>query len=121
MLKTVHPLIQICRVYTPPQEKKGTWILVDKLWPRGLKKEELAFDSWLKEIAPSTTLRIWFHQDPNKRWQEFTKRYIEELKTQTSLLEQIRQLAQQQAVTLFYAAKDKEHNHALVLQSILNS
>lgn len=110
--------ITICRVYNPPVNKEGKWILVDRLWPRGVKKEEIAFDLWLKDIAPSPALRKWFNHEPDK-WAVFAKRYVQELKEEQDLIEQVRDLAKQSSVTLFYAAKDTHHNHALVLQKIL--
>ncbi|KTD35176.1 uroporphyrin-III C- methyltransferase [Legionella nautarum] len=113
--------IQICRVYTLPPKKKGVWILVDRLWPRGLKKVNFAVDLWLKDISPSTILRQWFHENPRERWQEFTDRYIEELKNKDSLIKQIEDRAQHTPVTLFYAAKDPVHNHAIILQEVLKS
>jgi len=113
--------IKICRVYAPPKHKHGMWVLVDRLWPRGLKKDAIAFDLWLKEIAPSTPLRQWFHQDPQTRWSEFVKKYIHELHTNASLIEPLLDKAQQTPVTLFYAAKDTQHNQALILQAVLNS
>ena len=114
-------MIKICRVYTPPKQKDGVWILVDKLWPRGLKKEALAFDLWLKDIAPSTGLRKWYHEATLPRWDEFARKYIQELQSKGSLLEQIQSTAKQSPVTLFYASKDSQHNHALILQAMLCS
>lgn len=111
--------VKICRVYTPPEQKDGVWILVDKLWPRGLKKGAVEFDLWLKEITPSTPLRQWFHADPLARWEEFSKRYIDELQNNGPLLDQICQIAMDKPVTLFYAAKDTQHNHALILQAVI--
>lgn len=111
--------ISICRVYSPPVQKEGTWILVDRLWPRGLKKDALAFDLWLKEITPSTELRKWFHQDSAVNWLEFERRYIRELQEKPELIEQVREQAAHSPVILFYAAKDPVHNHALVLQKVL--
>ncbi len=113
--------IQICRVYAPPEKKDGVWILIDRLWPRGLKKEQLDFDLWFKDITPSTTLRKWFHQDPKKRWHEFVERYIEELNSKSACIEQIKKSAQNGPVTLFYASKDTEHNHAIVLEAVIRS
>ncbi|PJD94127.1 MAG: hypothetical protein CK424_00815 [Legionella sp.] len=113
--------IQICRVYTPPKVKSGTWILIDKLWPRGLKKETLDFYLWLKDITPSTALRQWFHENPKKNWEEFTSQYIDELKSKGPLIEQIQSIAKHAPVILFYAAKDTKHNHAIILQQVLCS
>ena len=103
-----------------PAHKAGVWILVDRLWPRGLKKESLAFDLWLKEIAPSPTLRKWFNHEPDK-WDDFARRYVKELQDQQALIEEIRDKAKHASITLFYAAKDTQHNHALVLQKVLES
>jgi uncharacterized protein YeaO (DUF488 family) len=113
--------IQLCRVYTPPAKKTGTWILVDKLWPRGLKKEKLDFDLWLKEIAPSTELRQWYHSNPADRWSEFVERYVAELKDKKTLIEDIQKIASKSKVTLFYAAKDTEQNHAIILREVICS
>lgn len=112
--------ISICRVYHPPATKDGIWILVDRLWPRGLKKNTLAFDFWLKDIAPSPELRIWFNHDPNK-WDDFAQKYAQELQDKPELMKQVTTLALDSLVTLFYAAKDVQHNHALVLQQALIS
>lgn len=113
--------IRLCRVYAPPKTKEGVWILVDKLWPRGLKKEALDFDLWLKEITPSTLLRRWFHEAPKERWNEFVTQYIDELHHKKPLIEQVLEIAQNSPITLFYAAKDLEHNHAIVLKEVLCS
>lgn len=113
--------IHLCRVYTPPAKKTGKWILVDKLWPRGLKKEKLAFDLWQKEIAPSTELRQWYHKNPADRWGEFVKSYVVELKEKKRLIEDIRKMARTSKVTLFYAAKDTEQNHAIILREVICS
>lgn len=114
-------MIKICRVYTPPKIKKGIWILIDRLWPRGLKKETLNFDLWLKDITPSPSLRQWFHEDPKERWNEFANQYVEELKNKNALIEQILDMVKHHPVTLFYAAKDMEHNHAIILQKVLHT
>lgn len=113
--------IHICRVYTPPKVKEGVWILVDRLWPRGIKKEALAFDLWLKDITPSAALRQWFHENTDERWSEFVDCYIEELDKKGDLIEQILEWARHSPVTLFYAAKDLKHNHALILQAVLHA
>lgn len=111
--------IYICRVYTPPRVKEGLWILVDRLWPRGLKKNALSFDFWLKDITPSTHLRQWFHEHSDERWSEFVDCYIEELNHKCDLIKQILEQAEHTPITLFYAAKDLKHNHALILQAVL--
>ncbi|WP_291125318.1 DUF488 domain-containing protein [Flavobacterium sp. UBA6031] len=112
--------MKIKRVYEKAHIEDGKRILVDRLWPRGLTKEKAQVDLWLKDIAPSTELRKWFGHEPAK-WNEFRKRYIEELKNneeQTSILKE--QLITGM-VTLVYAAKDKEHNEALVLKELFEN
>lgn len=111
--------VQICRVYTPPKVKDGTWILVDRLWPRGLKKETLDFDLWLKEITPDAVLRQWFHENPKDRWNEFKNQYIDYLKNKAALIEEIQDMAKHAPVILFYAAKDTKRNHASILQEVI--
>lgn len=110
--------VRLKRVYEPANPEDGVRILVDRLWPRGLSKEKAAIDQWMKDIAPSTELRKWFGHDPD-RWQEFRRRYTEELQGHTALLDHIRDLASKQTVTLLFAAHDEEHNDAVVLQDIL--
>ncbi|HEL9664694.1 TPA: DUF488 domain-containing protein [Legionella pneumophila] len=121
MSSTHRNTIQICRVYTPPPIKEGVWILIDRLWPRGLKKDALAFDLWLKDITPSVSLRQWFHGDSDERWNDFVDCYIEELDNKGDLIERILEMAREAPITLFYAAKEPKHNHALVLQAVLYS
>lgn len=113
--------IHFCRVYNPPKVKEGAWVLVDRLWPRGLKKESLAFDLWLKDISPSTPLRQWFHGDAEARWSEFVNCYIKELDYKGDLIELLLGMVKQTPVTLFYAVKDTKHNHARILQAVLYS
>jgi uncharacterized protein YeaO (DUF488 family) len=113
--------IHICRVYTPPKIKEGIWVLVDRLWPRGIKKDALAFDLWLKDLTPSVALRQWFHENTEARWSEFVDSYIEELGHKGSLIEPLLEQAVHNPLTLFYAAKDLKHNHALILQAFLYS
>lgn len=120
-MPTYRNKIVICRVYTPPKIKEGVWVLVDRLWPRGIKKETLAFDLWLKDITPSAALRQWFHENIEKRWSEFIDCYIEELNHKGDLIERILEMAEQTPVTLFYAAKDSKHNHVLILKAVLCS
>lgn len=112
--------IKICRVYEPPETKDGLWFLVDRLWPRGLTKDKLPFDAWLKEIAPSSELRKWFNHEPG-RWQDFASRYIDELSHNPELIEEVIKKANQSKIILFYAAKDKQYNHARVLKAFLKS
>lgn len=110
--------LKLKRAYEPPARGDGTRILVDRLWPRGLKKNTAALDHWFKEIAPSTELRQWFAHDP-ERWAEFRRRYAKELRMHADALERIRAFARRSTVTLVYAARDEEHNDAVVLRDIL--
>jgi uncharacterized protein YeaO (DUF488 family) len=110
--------IKLKRVYEKPAAADGTRILVDRLWPRGLKKKAAAIDHWFKEIAPTTVLRKWFGHDP-VRWKEFRRRYTAELRLHREQLDEIRRLAGHGPVTLVYAAHDELHNDAVVLRDVL--
>ena len=110
--------IRIKRAYEPAESGDGTRILIDRLWPRGVSKEDARLDDWLKEIAPSSDLRKWFGHDP-QRWTEFQKRYREELKQHEDMLRHLRELASEGTVTLVYGAKDEEHNDAVALRDML--
>ncbi len=116
----VNMKLKIKRVYEKPAEDDGKRILVDRLWPRGLTKEKAAVDLWLKEIAPSTELRKWFGHEPEK-WQEFQKRYQQELKKNKEQVLVLKEQLKKGVITLIYGAKDKEHNEALVLKAWLTS
>lgn len=107
--------IRIKRVYEQPDKHDGRRILVDRLWPRGLTKEKASVDLWLKDIAPSTALRRWFGHDP-KKWVEFKKRYLVELKNNSEQIRLLKQELDKGVVTLVYGAKDEEHNEAVVIQ-----
>lgn len=113
--------LRIKRAYEPPAPSDGIRILVDRLWPRGIKKENARIDEWAKEVAPSDALRRWFGHDPSK-WAEFKRRYAEELLRPESekRLETIRGLAKGKATTLVYAASDEEHNNAVALLEFLD-
>ena len=111
-------MVKIKRVYDSASPDDGKRILVDLLWPRGLKKEDAAIDEWLKEIAPSGELRKWFGHDPEK-WRDFRSRYRGELKKKTGIVERLRQEARTRTVTLLFAARDVEHNNAVVLKEII--
>lgn len=110
--------VRLKRAYEPASADDGTRILVDRLWPRGVRKEDAAIDLWLKEIAPSTELRRWFGHDP-ARWAEFRRRYLHEVHEHADALAQLRALAQEGPVTLVYSAHDTEHNDAVVLRELL--
>ncbi len=93
-------------------------MLVDRLWPRGLRKDAARIDRWMKETAPSTELRQWFGHDP-ERWQEFRRRYRSELRQHPDQLDELRELVRQGTVTLVFGARDEEHNDAIVLREVL--
>jgi uncharacterized protein YeaO (DUF488 family) len=111
-------MIQVKRAYDPPGPGDGTRFLVDRLWPRGAKKEDLKLDGWLKEVAPSDDLRKWFGHDP-ARWDEFKTRYLAELDGKPDALQTIREAAEKGDVTLIYSARDTEHNQAVALKTYL--
>jgi uncharacterized protein YeaO (DUF488 family) len=110
--------ITIKRVYEEPSGEDGKRILIDRLWPRGLTKEKAKINLWLKDIAPSTELRQWFGHDPIK-WQEFKKRYVAEVKKNNQIVSQLEEELKKGKVTIVYAAKDEEHNDAVVLKEYL--
>ncbi len=110
--------VRIKRVYLPASPRDGARILVDRLWPRGMRKSDAAIERWLKEIAPSTALRTWFGHDP-ARWDEFQHRYRGELEGKTELLDVLRGIARERALTLVYSAHDEQHNQAVVLRDVL--
>lgn len=111
--------ISIARVYDNVAKAGGAHLLVDRLWPRGIAKKDLDFDDWIKEAAPSNELRKWFGHDP-KRWTEFRKRYRAELKENSESVERCLTWCRKGQVTLLYAAKDGEHNQAVVLREYLH-
>lgn len=110
--------INLKRVYDPVSKEDGVRILVERLWPRGVKKEDLKMDEWLKEVAPSTNLRKWFSHDPTK-WKGFKKKYFEELNENPEALEPILKALHKGSVTLLYSSKDTEHNNAVCLKNYL--
>ena len=111
-------MIKVKRVYEKPSPQDGKRILIDRLWPRGLKKGDTGVDEWMREIAPSAELRKWFGHDPSK-YEDFKKRYFMELEKKKDLIEKIRKEGKQGTVTLIYSAKDTEHNNATVLVDLL--
>jgi uncharacterized protein YeaO (DUF488 family) len=111
-------MLRLKRAYEPPSPADGERVLVERLWPRGLTKAAAAIDVWLKDIAPSPALRKWFAHDPAK-WESFRRRYWKELQGQKEAIDLLRRKARQGTVTLVYAAKDEEHNSALVLKAFL--
>lgn len=113
-------MIQIKRAYEPASDADGHRILVDRLWPRGISKERAKIDRWAKELSPSTALRKWFGHDPAK-WAEFKIRYKKELRANTEALREIAGISKTGAVTLVFAARDEQHNEAVVLQEVIET
>jgi len=111
-------MLKTKRVYEPAERSDGTRFLVDRLWPRGIKKEALEMETWLKDVAPSPELRKWFSHDPEK-WQEFQRRYRKELEANPDAWKPILEAAKQGDVTLLYSARDTEHNSAALLKEFL--
>lgn len=113
-------MIRVKRVYAPHTPDDGTRFLVERLWPRGMKKEALPLDGWLKEVAPSDALRRWFGHDP-KKWKEFRRRYVTELDDKPAAWRPLLETARRSTVTLLYSARDPDHNSALALKSYLEA
>lgn len=119
--KTIRKTLQVKRVYDPPSNDDGIRVLVDRLWPRGLTKATAAVDLWLKDIAPSVTLRRWFNHDPSpSRWSEFTQRYHEELDHKKTAIAALAGAVRRGRVTLLFGARDPDHNNAVALFSYLD-
>lgn len=110
--------ISIKRVYLPAEDSDGYRVLVDRLWPRGIKKEDAKVDLWAKTLAPSVELRKWFNHIP-ERFEEFSKKYVEELKANPEAALVLDELRRHDKVTLLYGAKDEQHNNAVVLLHLL--
>ena len=110
--------IRLKRAYEPASPADGYRVLVDRLWPRGVSKQRAMLDDWQKELAPSTELRRWFGHEP-RRFPEFRRRYLDELRGERARLAELRRRARDGALTLVYAARDAEHNEAIVLADVL--
>jgi len=110
--------VELKRAYEPPSPDDGMRVLVDRLWPRGLSKEQLAVDLWLKEVAPSDELRRWYGHEP-RRWKSFAAKYRAELAQRTDLLHLLDELRRRGQVTLLYGARDTAGNNAVVLREVL--
>lgn len=110
--------VKLKRAYEAAEPADGIRILVDRLWPRGVSKDEAAVDQWVKDVAPSTELRKWFGHDP-ARWDEFRKRYVAELEQHPDQLKELRGLARRSPITLVYSAHDETHNDAVVLRDFI--
>ena len=115
------PCIITKRVYDPiGNNEQGVRVLVDRLWPRGIAKQALKADHWLREVAPSDQLRRWFGHDPG-RWEEFQRRYFAELQAKPEPIEFLLALAREKGLVLLYSARDQQHNQAVALQQYLFS
>jgi uncharacterized protein YeaO (DUF488 family) len=113
-------MIKLKRAYEKPSRDDGFRVLVERLWPRGVRKEEARLDLWLKDVAPSTPLRQWFGHDPAK-WPEFQRRYRAELQDHRDRLALLRRKAREGTVTLVYGSRDTEHNAAVALKKVLEA
>ena len=111
-------VVRVKRIYEPAASDDAFRVLVDRIWPRGIKKADAAIDLWLKGVAPSPELRRWFGHDPAK-WAEFRKRYAAELAQQSDAMALLRDKARRGTLTLLYAARDPDHNNAVALKSLL--
>lgn len=111
-------LLHIKRVYDPPAAEDGSRVLIDRLWPRGISKDRASIDEWFREIAPSTTLRKWYQHDATK-WDEFRKRYFQELDDQPAIVQELLQLCAAGSVTLLYSSRERERNNAVALHDYL--
>lgn len=112
------PDVRVKRVHDPAEAADGTRVLVDRIWPRGVKKADARVDLWLKDAAPSSGLRRWFAHDPDK-WPEFRRRYRAELAERPDALDDLAARARTGRVTLLFAARDREHNNAVALRELL--
>ena len=110
--------VRLKRAYEPPARSDGYRVLIDRLWPRGVSKEQAKLDEWARELAPSSELRRWFGHDP-ARFPEFERRYLNELASQEEKLRELRRRAREGTLTLVYGARDREHNDAVVLAELL--
>lgn len=110
--------VKLKRAYEPPNPSDGRRVLIDRLWPRGVKKTDARIDEWMKDIAPSTELRMWFRHDP-ARWGEFRRRYEAEVRQHSGQLERLRAFAREGHLTLVFSAHDIEHNDAIVLRDLI--
>jgi uncharacterized protein YeaO (DUF488 family) len=115
-------MLSVKRIYDPASPQDGKRCLADRIWPRGISKDKAHLDDWLKELAPSSELRTWFHHEPDK-WEEFKRRYLEELSSPEAAphLAELKALAARGTVTLLFAAKDPDRNNAVALRGFIES
>lgn len=112
------PRVRLKRAYEPPADDDGCRVLIDRLWPRGVGREELRIDRWAKELAPSDALRRWFGHDP-ERFEQFRRRYLDELAAHADAIAELREIAAERGLTVVFAARDVEHCNAAVLGPLL--
>lgn len=110
--------IRIKRIYEPAEEADGYRVLIDRIWPRGISKQRASLDEWAKDLAPSAELRKWFSHEPS-RFEEFRKRYRDELSAQNDRVRELRIRASSEPVTILYGAHDETHNNAVVLREVV--
>ena len=110
--------VRLKRAYEPAKRSDGYRVLIDRLWPRGVSRERAALDAWDPELAPSTELRTWFGHDPG-RFEEFRRRYVDELRRQRPRLTELRRRARDGTLTLVFSARDTQHNDAVVLSEVV--
>ena len=113
------PTIRLKRIHDAAESDDGRRVLVDRLWPRGIKKADAQLDEWCKAVAPSDELRKWFHENRDERWEEFRERYRAELEEACDDLDRLAKEARDEGVTLLTAAKDRKRNHTVVLEEVL--
>jgi uncharacterized protein YeaO (DUF488 family) len=113
-------MIKLKRIYESPAEEDGFRILVERLWPRGLSRERARIDLWLKDVAPSPGLRVWYSHDITK-WEEFRQRYLSEIREKPDLINLLKQKSATGKVTFVFAARDELHSSALVLKDYIES
>jgi uncharacterized protein YeaO (DUF488 family) len=120
MMRQEVVMVRLKRAYEPVDPDDGRRVLVERLWPRGLRKEQAHFDDWLKDIAPSDSLRKWFHHDPS-RWTEFEQKYARELDSQAAraVIDDLVRRADSETVTLIFSSHDEEHNNAVMLKRMI--
>ncbi|HET6726369.1 MAG TPA: DUF488 family protein [Gammaproteobacteria bacterium] len=110
--------IYVQRIYDAPAKGQGARVLVDRIWPRGISRQDAALDHWIRDVAPSTELRKWFAHDPDK-WAEFKRRYFKELDGAREAVDELRNAIGKRNATLLFAARDEEHNNAVALKEYL--
>lgn len=113
-------ITELKRAYDPAEPSDGLRVYIDRLWPRGLSHETFHFDVWVKDIAPTAELREWFHADPDTRWDEFERRYADYLRALPAFATFRKHLELYPKVTLLYSSRDREHNNAVVVKSLLD-